>query len=205
MQNKKYKMSFTAGTLLHKESVTIAELYLELGDWKLTMEQAISSNILQARTTSSAKRISSETINRLKCLNDDELELLSMGDYQEQLEIVWLGICRYYPFIKDFAVEVIREKISTFSTKLNHEDFDVFFNIKLQWHEELEGIAETTRHKLRQVLFKMLVEANFLNKDYSILLSTLSPKVVNLIRQNSADELLIYPVTEINLKGYLNG
>ena len=51
----------------------------------------------------------------------------------------------------------------------------------------------------------MLVEANFLNKDYSILLSTLSPKVVNLIRQNSADELLIYPVTEINLKGYLNG
>ena len=198
-------MSFTAGTLLHKESVTITELYLELMDWKLTMEQAISSNILQARTTSSAKRISSETINRLKCLNDDELELLSMGDYQEQLEIVWLGICRYYPFIKDFAVEVIREKISTFSTKLNHEDFDVFFNSKLQWHEELEGIAETTRHKLRQVLFKMLVEANFINKDYSILLLTLSPRVVNLILKKSVDELLIYPVTESNLKGYLNG
>lgn len=203
MKTEKYKMSFTAGTLLLKESVIISNLYLETKNWDLTKEQVISLNILQSRTTSSLKRISSETINRLKCLNDDELDLLSMGDYQEQLEIVWLSICRYYPFIKDFSIEVIREKISTYSTKLDHEDFDVFFNNKLQWHEELEGIAETTRHKLRQVLFKMLVEANFLSKDYSILLSTLSPKVVNLISQNSADELFIYPVTEGNLKGYL--
>ena len=198
-------MSFTAGTLLFKESVLISNLYLETRDWNVTREQVISSNLLQTRTTSSSKRISSETINRLKCLSDDELDLLSMGDYQEQLEIVWLGICRYYPFIKDFAIEVIREKISTFSTKLNHEDFDVFFNSKLQWHEELEYIAENTRRKLRQVLFKMLVEANFLNKNSSISLSTISPKVVNLIIQNSVNELLIYPVTESNLRGYLNG
>ena len=71
-----------------------------------------------------------------------------------------------------------------------HEDFDVFFNSKLQWHEELEGIAETTRHKLRQVLFKMLVEANFINKDYSILLLTLSPRVVNLILKKSVGGLV---------------
>jgi len=51
----------------------------------------------------------------------------------------------------------------------------------------------------------MLVEADFLSKDNSILLSTLSPKVFNLISQNSAEELLIYPITESNLKGYLNG
>ena len=201
----KYKMSFTAGTLLFKESVIISSLYLETLDWNKTKEQAISSNLLQTRTTSSSKRISAETIGRLKCLKEDELTLLSSGNYQEQIEIVWLSICRYYPFIKDFSIEVIHEKISIFSTKLSHEDFDVFFNSKLQWHEELENIAETTRHKLRQVLFKMLVEADFLSKDNSILLSTLSPKVFNLISQNSAEELLIYPITESNLKGYLNG
>ena len=85
-------MSFTAGTLLFKESVLISNLYLETRDWNVTREQVISSNLLQTRTTSSSKRISSETINRLKCLSDDELDLLSMGNYQEQLEIVWLGI-----------------------------------------------------------------------------------------------------------------
>ena len=204
MENKKYKMSFTAGTLLHKESVTIAELYLELGDWKLTMEQAISSNILQTRTTSSAKRINAETVNRLKCLNDDELKLLLEGSHQEQVEIVWLAICRYYPFIRDFSVEVIRDKISTFSSKLSHEDFNIFFNSKMQWHEELEDIAETTRHKLRQVLFKMLSEAKFLNKDNTISLLMLSPRVVSLINRTSTEELLIYPVTDRQLQGYSN-
>ena len=201
----KYKMSFTAGTLLFRESVIISDLYLETKDWSATKEKVITTNLLQSRTTSSSKRISTEAIGRLKCLNDDELDLLSIGEYQEQLEMVWLSICRQYPFIKDFAIEVIREKISIFSTQLNHEDFDVFFNNKLKWHEELEDIAETTRHKLRQVLFKMLVEANFINKDYTILLSTISPRVLNLILKNSVDELLIYPVTESNLKGYLNG
>lgn len=192
-------MSFTAGTLLHKESVTIAELFLELGDWKLTMEQSISSNILQARTMSSAKRINAETVNRLKCLNDDELNLLLEGSYEEQVEIVWLAICRYYPFIRDFSVEVIRDKISTFSYELQHEDFDAFFYKKIQWHEELENIAETTRNKLRQVLFKMLHEAKFLNKNSLIPLTMLSPKVVNLICRGSSEELLIYPISERNI------
>jgi len=200
----KYKMSFTAGTLLFKESVIISSLYLETLDWNKTKEQAISSNLLQTRTTSSSKRISAETIGRLKCLKEGELSLLSSGNYQEQIEIVWLSICRYYPFIKDFSIEVIREKISIFSTKLSHEDFDVFFNSKLQWHEELENIAETTRLKLRQVLFKMLVEANFLNKDFSILVSIISPKVVNLLYDTAADDLLIYPAADSSIKGYLN-
>ena len=192
-------MSFTAGTLLHKESVTIAELYLELGDWKLTMEQSISSNILQARTMSSAKRINAETVNRLKCLNDDELNLLLEGSHQEQVEIVWLAICRYYPFIRDFSVEVIRDKISTFAYELQHRDFDAFFYKNMQWHEELEDIAETTRNKLRQVLFKMLHEAKFLNKNNLIPLTMLSPRVVNLICRGYSEELLIYPITERNI------
>ena len=104
----KYKMSFTAGTLLFRESVIISDLYLETKDWSATKEKVITTNLLQSRTTSSSKRISTEAIGRLKCLNDDELDLLSIGEYQEQLEMVWLSICRQYPFIKDFAIEVIR-------------------------------------------------------------------------------------------------
>ena len=69
--------------------------------------------------------------------------------------------------------------------------------------EELEDIAETTRRKLRQVLFKMLNEAKFLNKDNTILLVILSPRSVNLICRNSSEDLLIYPITERNLVEYL--
>ena len=67
----------------------------------------------------------------------------------------------------------------------------------------VEDIAETTRRKLRQVLFKMLNEAKFLNKDNTILLVILSPRIVNLICRNSSEDLLIYPITERNLVEYL--
>ena len=40
----KYKMSFTAGTLLFRESVIISDLYLETKDWSATKEKVITTN-----------------------------------------------------------------------------------------------------------------------------------------------------------------
>ncbi|NCO20267.1 MAG: DUF1819 family protein, partial [Gammaproteobacteria bacterium] len=33
MSNDRYSMSFTTGSLFHRESVKLAALYLDLGDW----------------------------------------------------------------------------------------------------------------------------------------------------------------------------
>ena len=34
MANEKYIMSFTAGALLYRESLTVAELYSDMDDWQ---------------------------------------------------------------------------------------------------------------------------------------------------------------------------
>ena len=44
-------------------------------------------------------------------------------------------------------------------------DYDVFFSRKADWHDELLQISNTTRTKLRQVVFHMLREAEFLSAD----------------------------------------
>ena len=197
-------MSFTAGTLLQKESAILARLYLELGDWNMALDEVISLNLLQSRTVSTTKRICNETSSRLMCLDNEELELFVDGGHQEQLHLLWLAICRYYPFIHDFSIEVVRDKILTLSYQLSHDDFDVFFNEKMQWHEELEKIAKTTRYKLRQVLFKMMREVEFLNKENQIIPTTPSEGVARLICKNTYEELLIFPITPANLKEYHN-
>ncbi|HIL04275.1 MAG TPA: DUF1819 family protein, partial [Candidatus Thioglobus autotrophicus] len=201
---KKYKMSFTAGTILQKESISFAKLYLEVGNWDVALDEATSLNVLQSRTVSTAKRISLETLSRLKMLNNEELELLVDGDDQEQLHLLWLSVCRYYPFIYDFSIDVIRDKVLTLSYQLSHDDFDVFFNAKMQWHEELEKIAETTRYKLRQVLFKMMTEVGFINKEGGINPATLSERVARLICKKTCEDLLIFPMTSATLQGYQN-
>ncbi|MBC8509563.1 MAG: DUF1819 family protein [Chloroflexi bacterium] len=201
MNTKKYSMSFVGGALFHQESVRLAELYLKKGDWNEVRDDVIARNLLQARTSSSAKRICREICSRLKRLNKDELELLVEGDHQEQAYLLWMAVCRHHLFIYEFSAEVIRERFLTLRYDLGYEDFDAFFNAKMEWHEELEKVATTTRNKLRQVLFRMLREAEILSSDNSIIPATLSPRLINVVCSHSNRDLHLFPVMETQLQG----
>ena len=201
MNTVKYSMSFTAGSIFFQESVKFAELYLEFGDWNETKNHIIHQNILQARTLNTSKRICTEIISRLKTMNKQELEFLLDSSSQDQAYLLWLAICRRYQFIGDFAIEVIRERFISLKTDLNYIDFDSFFNQKSEWHVELENIQPSTRNKLRQVLFKILREADLLTENNLINVATLSPNLIEIICRNDKQEILYFPLFESNLQG----
>lgn len=200
MRKDRYSMSFTTGSLFHRESVKLASLYLNLGDWNSVHEKVIAENLLQTRTLNTLKRVGSEVISRLKTLSPDELEFLVAGSHQEQAWLLWLAVCRRYRFIADFAVEVLRERCITLKNDLTCEDFDSFFNQKSEWHLELDEITPATRGKLRQVLFKMLREADLLTANNMIHAAMLSPGLLELIRQGRPKDVLYLPVFESDLK-----
>lgn len=193
MSSRRYTMSFTAATMLPRESVAIGYEYLELGDWQLVKKKVIDENLLQAKAESSLKRISQELISRLKVLSLEEIEWLSQTNRQEQLYILWLAVCRRYTFIAEFAVEVLRERFITLKVDLTHEAFDIFFKHKCDWHSELDSLSELTKSKLRQVLFKMMKEVGFLNGDNIIQGVMLTPKLLEHIKKNNIDELKYFP------------
>lgn len=149
-------MSFTTGGLFQRESIRLAELYLNLEDWGAVRDKVITSNLLQARMANTSKRISREIISRLAMLSANELNLLVHGYPQEQAHLLWIAVCRRYRFIADFAIEVLRERYISLKNDLTYENFNSFFNRKSEWHLELEKITHATRNKLRQVLFKIL-------------------------------------------------
>lgn len=194
-------MSFTTGSLFHRESVELASLNLGLGGWSSVRDKVIAENVLQARTLNTRKRVCREIISRLRTLSRTELELLVEGSHQEQACILWFAVCRRYRFIADFAVEVLRERYITLKSDLNHEDFDSFFSRKSEWHLELDEITPTTRGKLRQVLFKMLREADLLTTNNTIHAAMLSPRLLNLIYQGNGMDILYLPVFESDVKG----
>jgi hypothetical protein len=196
----RYIMSFAIGGLFRQESVEITLLYLEFRDWNKVYENIHENNFLQARTMSTLKRICSEICSRLKTLNESELEFLVNGTNQEQNYLLWLAICRRYHFIQDFAVEVIRERYLTLRPDLNYEDFDAFFNAKAEWHYELEKIKDSTRRKLRQVLFRMLREADLLTSSNTIIPAMLSSRFVSAVSRSAHQELLVFPAMESELK-----
>ena len=195
-------MSFTTGTLFCRETVRLAVLFVDLKDWNAVRNTVIAGNLLQARTQNTSKRFCSEIISRLKMLSVQELQLLVNGTSQEQAYLLWLAICRRYTFIGDFAVEIIRERFISLKTDLSNEDFEAFIHKKSEWHSEIDAIQPSTRSKLRQVLFKMLREAELLTVNNTINAALLSPRLVQVIAHHQRQDLLFFHVFESDLQGF---
>lgn len=195
-----YVMSFTAGALLYRESVTIARLYAERGDWNAARKAALVDNALQIRTPSAAFRLAREAAQRLQTLTSDQLRLVREGERGEQIPLLWLAICKRYHFIYEFASEVIREKFVRLDPQLSHEDFDLFWNRQAEPHPELDTIEPSTRAKLRSNLFAMLREADILAAGDLIQPALLPPAVVAVIAAYDAAHLAIYAVPDAQLK-----
>ncbi|MBM3423461.1 MAG: DUF1819 family protein [Chlorobi bacterium] len=200
MSHDRYSMSFTTGSLFHRESVKLAELYLDHGDWSAVREKVIAENLLQTRTLNTLKRVCREVISRIRTLTQTELAFLVEASHQEQAYLLWIAVCRRYRFIADFAVEVLRERYITLKTDLTYEDFNSFFNRKSEWHLELDVITPATRSKLRQVLFKILRETDLLRANNIINTAMLSPGLLELINQTGCMNMLHFPVFESDMK-----
>jgi len=196
-------MSFSAGGLLHYESVSLAALYLDLETYRAVRKKVVAENLLQARTQSTCIRICQEVLTRLQVLNRDEIEFLVNCPHQEQAHLLWVAICRRYRFIGEFAVEVLREHHIRLKPRLQHEDFDSFFNRKSEWNPELDALSANTRNRLRWVLFKMLRELEYLNKQNHVKPPTPGQKLLELLRRNDPENLLFFPVSESAMKNML--
>jgi len=199
----KYRLSFTTGGLYYRESIKLVELYLALRAWSDVRKKVLAENLLQLNTHSSQVRTYREVSSRLQQLSDAELNLFMDCSEQDKRYLLWLGVCRYYKFIEQFAVEVLREKLLSMDMSLTHHDYDVFFNRKSEWHDELDTLSQSTQNKLRQILFRILIEAGLLAKNNTIIPAIITPRVAREIFKPSNSQAVIYPVSDADLGGLL--
>jgi hypothetical protein len=204
MADLKYNMSFTAGGLFFKEAQEVAEIYFDYKNWGEVRKQVLADNVLQAKTKASLKRFIQEIIFRLEQLNEDQLALLISGSIHEKKYLLWYAACKRHKFISEFAVEVIREKFLHLNYKVEQRDFDIFFNRKAEWHDELDGLTVTTVKKIRQVLFRIMREADIILPDDSINTIHISPKLKGTFSKPTAADFSIFPISDVEIKRLLS-
>jgi hypothetical protein len=189
-----YKMSFSTGGLFVNESITVARLHKAGESWKETILTAMADGSTSLPKAVSNRRTLREIANRVSCLTEEERHfLINQSDRPEQEALLWLAACRAYRFVREFAIEVIRERFMSYRVDLPLDAFDHFFDGKAEWHPELTKISPSTRLKLRQILFRMLREAGVIDGASNIRPAYLSSRVIALIDQNAADDLLVFP------------
>lgn len=194
--SSRYVLSFTTGALLARAAAVLAPVYVEHRSWVRVRDLAVEENLLQSRTHSTGVRLVRETVNRMSALTDREVEMLADVTASERGHLMWAAACRRYDLVGEFAEEVLRERFLTLAGTVSYEDYDSFYRAKAMWHDELDAISTATYKKLRQVLFKMMVEAELLTTKGTIEPALLSARVAECFGERTPNDVRFFPTRE---------
>lgn len=202
-----YNLGFTAGTLRPDLARVVAGVYKHHRDWEKTKEAILRDNLLQYERFGSAKRMEVEMRSRLIKLTEDQLDFLSDASTDDAVAITWLAACKSIPFVHDFAVDVLREKLAHQDTALRHSDYEHYLTLKRGEHPELNKLTELSKSKTKQVMYKMLAEAGITHEapgqdDPVLQRAPLPYAVAELIVQDDRTWLRAFLIPDNELSSY---
>jgi len=183
---KAYKFSFVAGGLLLPETAAVARRYLEQPAWDLIRREVEVGELLRTTRASSRSRYFLEIRRRFRAASPFEIAFLATEAELSRLANFAI-CCRYYQFLGDFMVEVLRDKLRLGDHTLGNVDFYSFFQRKIQERPELETLSDSTRVKVKTVLFRMLAEAGIYDPSTKTIAAPRLPEVLVTAYQHAGD------------------
>ena len=195
LHNSKYRFSFTASSLRLNEMISIA-------NHKVKDIEFDYVNELGKGKSSTGKRMFMELNSRINKLTDEQLSLFTSGNLDTQKQIAFLSICKTYDFIRDFCIEVLREKLLVFDYDISDGDYISFYRRKTELHSEMESLTELTQSKIKQVTFKILEQAGIIDniQNKNIQPQLLDSEVIEVIEKESSEWLKIFFFSDIDIK-----
>jgi len=191
----KYDFSFTALSLRLNEMLLVAEAAKD-------GKEIDYVNELGGGKSSTGKRMFSEFKKRLAFLTPKQIEILLESSLVTQKQIALVSICKSYGFIRDFVIEVLREKLLLYDYEITEGDYISFYRRKFELHEEMDSLTELTEKKIRQVTFKILEQAGLINdiKSRIIQPQIIEFKLIKAIVQDNPNWLKVLLLSDMDIE-----
>ncbi len=189
----RYALNFVSRALLMRETTLLAGLRRPGESWESVRDRAVRENAVQARTHRSCVRLTREAVRRLVVLSDDEVEFLLDAAPRERGYLAWAAACRAYPFIGDFAEQVLRERYLILASTILPEHLEVFVLSKAMWHPELADLSDSMKTGIRQTVFRMMREADLVTSDGEIVPALLFGRLAELLTAAGRNDLRFFP------------
>ncbi len=185
-----YRLSFTSTSSVLLSFARLATLAVDNG---YSLDQLTNDNVQMGKKSTNIRQFR-ELKLRLKTLTWEELNLLANGSLVDQKHMTLLAICKTYRFILDFVVEVIRDKALVYDLEIRESDYNSFINRKSFDHPELEDLTESSKIKIKTVLFRILAEVGLIDNAKSRLIQPvlLSNDLQNVIVNDNPELLKIF-------------
>ena len=188
-----YCLSMSGSSVRRPETVETASIYLELKDWTETRRRVIAENVYQLNAESSRKRVAGELIKRLRTLTDEEIRFLVDSHLDDQSAMLWVSVCRTYPFVSGLSATVLRDRYESGIPTYTEGAYEAFFGQEAAIHPELERLTSKGKKKMRNQIFRMLVECDLITEDGTITPIHPSPAFVRAIDAEHQDDLDLFP------------
>lgn len=191
-KSSKYNGEIVAGSLLIPESREIAALLLQ-GATEPEWHQAITiNNILQKRSPASAKRQAKLIKNRLSLMPHEHWALVKDGNAEVATQALLAAAIKHSRLLGDFMGHVCHQHWLTFQRTLSDKDWREFLATCSQIDPAVGEWTTTTTSKLRQVVFRILAEAGYVDSTRELNLQPTSvvPELRKYLANHSEDYIL---------------
>ena len=187
-----YNGEIVAGSLLIRESQKIACLLLQNADPDAWHQAIVVENILQKRSPMAAKRQARLIKNRLSLMSPELWEIVANGSIDSTIQALLAATIKHSHLVGDFMDTVIRQHWQTFTKNISTKDWQDFLETCAQIDPNIEKWTDSTRSKLRQVVFRILAESKYIvnTRSCELLPVSIVPEVKQYLVDHSEEYTL---------------
>lgn len=189
---KTYHAEIVAGSLLIPESRQIARILLDQPDAAAWYRLITVENVLQKKSPATAKRQAKLIRNRLELMTHDFWETIASSSTDIVTQSLLAAAVKHSHLLGDYMEKVMGERWRTFKRTLTHKDWNDYLEMCTQVDAVVNSWSTTTRNKLKQVVFRILAEAKYIDntRKLNMLPVTIIPEVKAYLMDNNEEYVL---------------
>jgi len=163
-QSATYLVSFTAGGLLHEETISLS-LYYKDDKIESISEQIVNNSLMKTNSQASRQRMIQEIKKRYLSVGENFYGHFDQFTIVEQKLIIFYSCMKTYKILFDFMLDVIIEKWLSMDLEVDIDDVERFLDKKSNVQNDIDGWSSQTRRKIITVLIRMLNEVGMLENN----------------------------------------
>ena len=179
-----YSAKLTAEPFLYNETKIIAQYLLDGISPEELKRKNIEENLIKYKSTKSIVRVNSPIFRRLNVMNREMLDEFVHTDIETSKYILLYTIMKTDRLVRDFVVEVYKDKLLMRKDYIEKFDIDNWYEEKCILSNTLRERTESTAAKLKQVIMKILQDSGLVIKEknrFKIVRPLLKEKYISML------------------------
>ena len=161
-----YSAKTTGENFLYNETKTLASYLLDGEDFDALKKRNIDENLIMYKKEKAIARVNAPIFRRLAFLMEkDMLKDFVYEDISTSKYILLYAVMKTDNLVKDFIFEVYKKKVLEDLENIEKKDMDDWYQEKMMMSETLKNVTIATENKLKQVIMKILQDANLIKKE----------------------------------------